>query len=85
VKCKCSTNYGSDDCSVKLSDKIVFDLGETCCDTATMKCDKIVGVAEQLSNNDELNYDLTVFLRDGKTVSRLGDKVTCRNSTLSDF
>jgi hypothetical protein len=68
VKCECVKNYGSNDCGVKLDDLIEFNLAETCCDTGTMNCGKMVGVGERFSNTNELKYELTLFLSDGKKV-----------------
>jgi hypothetical protein len=62
-------NYGSTDCAVKLDDLVEFNLGEACCDTATMNCGKIVGIGEQFSDNNELKYELTLFLSDGRKVT----------------
>ena len=62
-------DYGSNDCSVKLNDLVEFKLGETCCDTTTMNCDKFVGIGEKFSNNNELKYELTIILSDGKIVN----------------
>jgi len=70
VKCDCVKNYGSNDCSVKLDDLVQFELAETCCNTATMNCGKIVGVGERFSNNNDLKYQLTLFLSDGKKVKK---------------
>ena len=61
-------NYGSNDCSVNLNDMVQFELGETCCDTATMNCGKMIGTGEKFSNNNELKYELTLYLSDGKQV-----------------
>ena len=61
-------NYGSTDCGVKLDDLVEFNLGESCCDTATMNCGKIVGIGDKFSDNNELKYELTLFLSDGKKV-----------------
>lgn len=63
-------HYGSNDCSVKLDDLVQFELGETCCDTSTMNCGKIVGIGERFSNNNELKYELTLYLSDGKKVRK---------------
>ncbi len=47
---------------------VQFELGETCCDTATMNCGKMIGIGEKFSNNNELKYELTLYLSDGKKV-----------------
>ena len=65
VKCKCNPEYGSDDCSVNLTIPPEFEVAETCCDTSTMNCEKIVGISNHLSNNNELTVELKLFQEDG--------------------
>ena len=71
VKCECEPGYGSDDCGVNLAVPPAFDVPETCCDTSTMNCNKIIGVSNKLSNTDELDVELTLFLDDGTLVNTL--------------
>lgn len=58
VQCQCDLNYGSDDCSVNLIEKPIFSLVETCCDSKTMNCEKLVGIGPMFSTNDTLYYSL---------------------------
>jgi hypothetical protein len=48
---------------------VEFNLSDTCCDTGTMNCGKIMGIGEKFSDNNELKYELTLFLSDGKKVT----------------
>ena len=70
VKCSCKENYGSDDCSVDLTQPPEFTLAETCCDTSTMNCEKIIGISPKISNTDELEIELKLYLDDGSLVNQ---------------
>jgi hypothetical protein len=62
IKCDCNKNYGSDDCSVDISNRPVFQLLESCVDSRKMDMDKIIGVGTKFSNNNTLYYSIRVIV-----------------------
>lgn len=60
--CDCIMTFGSSDCSVRISKAPEYELVEKCCNTRTMNCQKIEGVAEKLSNNNTVYYYMRIIV-----------------------